>query len=245
MTNDITIAELVRNGTMSAEIAAVLWAAVDEQASFLTVAIPQRAGKSTTSNAVLALRPPEVAVHPVTGQPSELERLQRERLGGYIVVGEFSRAPVPGYIWGEPVRRVFDTLSAGYSLQTSLHAPSVQAAVQQVTVGNGVSDEQASAFKLVVYIEMFGRSWADVTRRVADVYELQGVERGHAVGQSLFRWQQDGDRFEQVGEARQFGRDTADLQRRARTIATLAESGRTTTEDVAAAIEQFRLSRSG
>ncbi len=55
----ITIAELVRNGTMSAQIAGTLWAAVDEQRSFLTVAIPRFAGKSTLSNAVLALRRPD------------------------------------------------------------------------------------------------------------------------------------------------------------------------------------------
>ena len=56
---DVTIAELVRNGTLSADIAAVLWCAVDAEASFLTAAVPRLAGKSTTSNAVLALRRPQ------------------------------------------------------------------------------------------------------------------------------------------------------------------------------------------
>src|SRR5712691_3342008 len=82
----LSIAELVRNGTMSAEIAAVLWAAVDAQLSFLTVAVPRNAGKSTTSNAVLALRRPEVPTHHITGDPAQLDFLRQERLGGYLVV---------------------------------------------------------------------------------------------------------------------------------------------------------------
>ena len=57
----LSIAELVQNNTMDAEIAGTLWAAVDEQLSFLTVAVPQNAGKTTVASAVLALRPPEVA----------------------------------------------------------------------------------------------------------------------------------------------------------------------------------------
>ncbi len=123
MAKELTIAELVRNGTMSAEVAATLWAAVDERVSFLTVAVPRFAGKSTTSNAVLAMRPPGVPARYVEGEPEEMERLKRERLGGYLVVAEFSEAPVPGYIWGQPVRRVFETVEAGYQIEEDPHWP--------------------------------------------------------------------------------------------------------------------------
>lgn len=240
MANEITIAELVRNGTMSAEVAAVLWAAVDAQVSFLTVAVPRLAGKSTTSNAILALRPPGVPLHEVAGEPEVMERLKRERRGGYLVVGEFSQAPVPGYIWGEPVRRVFDTLGAGYSLQTALHASGVEAAIREVTQGNGVSDEQASAFKLVLYIERFGADMSNFWRRLAEVYEVHKVENGRPIGHPLFRWQREGDRFEKLSDPHQFGRDREDLERRAALIAELARSGRTSSPEVAAAVADFR-----
>src|SRR5918996_6613529 len=125
---EITIAELVRNGTLNAEMAAVLWAGVDERVSFLTVAMPRFAGKTTTSNAILSLRPDDMHLHHVAGEPQRMEHLKRERLGGYLVVAEFAYAPVPGYIWGAPVRRVFETVhEGGYSLQTALHAGSVEA----------------------------------------------------------------------------------------------------------------------
>lgn len=242
--SEITIAELVRNGTLSAEMAAVLWAAVDEQQSFLTVAVPRFAGKTTTSNAVLSLRPDDMPATPVAGEPSQMERLKQERRGGYLVVAEFAQAPVPGYIWGEPVRRVFETVHAGgYALQTALHAPGVDDAIQEVTFGNRVADEHASTFKLVMYIERFGQSFHTFWRRVTDLYEVYGVENGRPVGQSLFRWREDHDTFEQMAEPRQWGRDRAALERRARIIAGLAEGGQTSAVEVAAAVAEFRSAR--
>ena len=233
----ITIAELVRNGTMSAEMAATLWAAVDERRSFLTVAIPRFAGKSTTSEAILALRPADVALHRIDGSEEQMERLKRERLGGYLVVGEFSQAPVPGYIWGEPVRRVFETLAGGYSLQAALHAAGVEEAIRAVTEGNGVSDELASAFDLVLYIERFGEDDASYWRRLAHLYELDRVENGAPQGRTLFRWREDGDRFEAVETPRSF--PSEQIGERAAVIAELATSGRTSEADVAKAAAAF------
>lgn len=242
MAQELTIAELVRNGTMSADVAATLWAAVDERVSFLTVAIPRFAGKSTTSNAVLALRPPEVPARYVEGEPEEMERLKRERLGGYLVVAEFSEAPVPGYIWGGPVRRVFEAVEAGrYSLQAALHAGSVGEAIQALTVGNGVSDEQASTFRLVLYIERFGVDPSTFWRRLAEVYEVDRVEGGRPLGRTLFRWRADGDRFEALNEPRHFARDQDDLARRIDVVSRLAAAGRTGSADVAAALAAFRV----
>jgi hypothetical protein len=239
----VTIAELVRNGTMSADMAAVLWAAVDEQKSFLTAAIPRFAGKTTTSNAVLALRPPDVPVTPVAGEPAAMQRLIEERRGGYLVVAEFAQAPIPGYIWGEPVRRVFETVHAGgYALQTALHAPGVDAAMQEVTFGNGVSDDHASVFKLVMYIERFGYGLDGFWRRVTDLYEVERVENGRPVGRSLFRWREADDSFAQLAEPQQWGHDRAALAQRAALISHLATSGQTSAAELAAAVAEYRAS---
>jgi len=238
--SQITIAELVRNGTINADMAAVLWAAVDEQKSFLTAAVPRFAGKTTTSNAVLALRPPDVPVTPVAGERDLMQRLSVERRGGYLVVAEFAPVPVPGYIWGEPVRRVFETVHAGgYALQTALHAPGVDAAMQEVTYGNGVSDAHASIFKLVLYIERFGYSLDTFWRRVTDLYEVECVEDGRPVGRSLFRWRERDDSFEQLAEPKQWGHDRAGLAQRAALISHLAASGQTSAAEVAAAVAEY------
>jgi len=235
--SDVTVVDLVRNGTMSAEMAGVLWAAVDEQLSFLTVALPRLAGKTTTSHAILDLRRPEVPVHDVAGEPQVMERLQQAQLGGYITVAEFSRAPMYGYIWGNEVRRVFDTLPYGYALQTSLHADSVDEGIGVVTQGIGIPDDQVSAFKLVLYIKRFG-DFGNYWRRVAEVFEVDRVTGGRPEGRTLFKWRQDDDTFEQLAEPRQFG-DPADSTRRSTVIRELAEADRRSPEDVAEAVRAF------
>jgi hypothetical protein len=209
---------------MSAEVAATLWSAVDAQRSFLTAALPRFAGKTTTTEALLALRPPDVPLHRVDGHPAVMTQLEAERRGGYLVVAEFSRAPVPGYIWGEPVRRVFATATkGGYSLQAALHAHDVDEAVRAVTWGNGIDDAQASIIGLVIYIELFGTSWSDLHRRVAEVYEVDRIENGRPVGRTLFRWRPEDDTFSMVEPPAGFGRN-GDLSTRTELLTGLAAS---------------------
>ncbi len=243
MPAEITLVELVRNGTMSEEVAALLWAAVDEGVSFLVVAVPRLAGKSTTSEAIMAMRPPDMLLHHVVGDAEEMAVLARERLGGYLVVAEFSDAPVPGYIWGEPVRRVFGALEAGYSLQACLHAPSPEDAVLEVTKGNGVSDDDASLIGLIVYIERFGTDPANFWRRIARVYELERVHGGEAEGHDLFQWVAQTDRFEAVDPPQSFARDREDLLSRGELLGDLARMGKTSPAEVQAAIARYRAER--
>src|SRR5438105_2945885 len=80
-------------------------------------------------------------------------------------------------------------------------------AVRIVAEENGVADALAGVFKLVLYIERFGEDDASYWRRLADLYELERVENGRAIGRSLFCWDAARDRFEQVAESRQLGRD--------------------------------------
>jgi hypothetical protein len=182
-----------------------------------------------------------VPVTPVAGEPALMERLKQERRGGYLQVAEFAYAPVPGYIWGPPVRRVFEAVhEGGYALQTALHAPGVAAGIQEVTHGNGISDEHASIFKLVLYIERFGYGLASFWRRITDLYEVEAVEEGRPRGRSLFRWRAADDSFEQLAQPRQWGQDRADLAQRAAIIALLAQREQTTAAEVAAAVAEYR-----
>ena len=76
---DLTILDLVANNTLSARVAAALWAAMDARLSFVVTAVPRFAGKSTLMNAVLGLLPPDVPVHRLDGSREQMLRLKGKR----------------------------------------------------------------------------------------------------------------------------------------------------------------------
>ena len=230
--SEITLVDLVRNGTMNAEIAATLASIAAEQHSFMVVAVPRFAGKSTVGNAMLHCAPANVPLHRLSGDEAEMDRLRLDADGGYLVVGEFSRAPVPSYIWGPPVRKVFETMRAGYSLSTALHAPSVDEAYAAICQGSGVPDEDASRLTYMVYIQRMGDDEDSFWRRIAEVHEVDSVVGGKPRGRLLYRWRERDDSFEQVEEPGLLVADADRLRERARLLTVLASSGRTSVEDV-------------
>ncbi len=71
---ELTLVDLLRNGTMNAEIAATLASIAAEQRSFMVVAIPRFAGKSTVTNAMLHCVPANLPVHRLSGDEAEMDR---------------------------------------------------------------------------------------------------------------------------------------------------------------------------
>ena len=108
------------------------------------------------TNAMLHCVPQNLPMHRLSGDETEMERLKRDAGGGYLSGGEFSKAPVPSYIWGPPVRNVFETMRTGYSLSTAPHAPSLDEAYATTRRNNCVPDEDASRLTYMVYIQRMG-----------------------------------------------------------------------------------------
>ena len=224
---ELTLLDLVRNGTMSAGVAATLSAIAEEKRSFMIVAVPRLAGKSTVGRAMLDFAPRSAPIHHLSGSEAEMEELARRPDGGYLVVAEFADVDVPGYIWGSPVRRVFQTMRAGFSLSVGLHAPSVEEAYAAVCHGNGVADEDASRISYMVYIERMGANRDDFWRRIATVYEVDRVVGGVPHARLVHRWYRESDQFEQVEHPRLLSIREPALQERAKRFQELANAGRT------------------
>lgn len=197
---ELGLADLVRNRTMSAEIAATLAGAAAEQRSFLVFAIPRLAGKSTVLHAMLAHAGSDTPIRTVSGTAAEAARLRSGDGRGYLLIPEISEAPVPGYIRGEPVRRVFGLLGRGFALAAALHASGVEEAFEIVCERNGVPDEDASRIQLAVYIRSLG-AWQAPTRRVVEaVHEIHGVTGGKPRTRALHLWDEAADRFVTANE---------------------------------------------
>jgi type IV secretory pathway ATPase VirB11/archaellum biosynthesis ATPase len=212
---------------LSARVAAALWEAMDARLSFVVTAVPRFAGKSTSMNALLGLLPPDVLVHRLDGSPEQMRRLKGEASGGYLVAAEIGQAPVPDYIWGEPVRELFETLAAGYSLATALHAPDVAGTFDVLCRENGVSDEGASRVNLVLHLLRLGDEPDSFWRRLAQVSEIHDVSGGRPNTRVLFRWREQDDTFEDVESPDLLRIDSAELDGRARAIEERVRSGRT------------------
>ena len=201
---ELTLEDLVANGTMSEDIARTLRGTAEGRHSFLVVAIPRLAGKSTVMAAMLACAPRGSPMKTVGDDGTDIDALAAASTGGYLVVPEISEYPVtPGYIWGAPVRRVFARIGDDVGLAAALHAPGTSEAIDIVCRGNGVRDEQAKRIALVVYIRSLGTDWRRPTgRRVATVDEILTVRGGRAETHPLHAWNETTDRFENVGEPR-------------------------------------------
>ncbi len=198
MESILTLDDLVANRTMSPEIAATLRKAARERRSFLVMAVPRLAGKSTVMRAMLAHAPRAAPIKVLGTDGDDLEALLAQSRGGYLVIPEISRgAWAPGYVWGPPVRQAFRALSDGVALATALHAPDVEEAFAIICGGNRVPREHAASLKLVVYLRSLGRDWSAPERRVVDsVHEIIGVRQGRPQTRLLHRWNQRTDRFE-------------------------------------------------
>lgn len=197
---ELTLDDLVANRTMSAEIAGTLRAAARGRHSFLVMAVPRFAGKSTVMRAMLAHAPRGVPIRAVGTDGMDVDTLLVASRGGYLVIPEISRgAWVPGYIWGAPVRRAFQGLADDVALATALHAPGVEEAFAIICRLNRVPDEDAARLAIVVYLRSLGNDLSAPERRVVDsVHEIESVQGGRPQARLLHRWDEGADRFEDL-----------------------------------------------
>ena len=194
----LTLADLTANGTMSPEIASTLAITAQGRHSFLVVAIPRLAGKSTVMAAILKCAPKGAPVKTLGDDGVDTDALAASANGGYLVVPEISEYPVTqGYIWGAPVRRVFTRIGENVALAAALHAPGAVEAIEVVCRRNGVPDAQTAQIAIVVYIRSLGSDWQRPTgRRIATVHEIAAVRECRPETRLLHRWDERTDRFE-------------------------------------------------
>ncbi|MBI4219003.1 MAG: hypothetical protein HY682_02590 [Chloroflexi bacterium] len=224
---DVTLFQLVQNGTLDEHVAALLWTIAEEKRWLVTAAVPRKAGKTTVLEAALQFAPPGTPIHHLNGTIEEIQRLGKNPDGGYLVVGEISTEPPARYIWGEKVRALFATLNTGFSLATTMHATGPEDVFRQIVGDNEVNDQDASKVQYVVYVERFGDSDDTYTRRVKGVYEIEGVKQGVPHMRPLHVWSDCRGRLMQVGKPKLLGANGSVLAQRAGKIRRLLNEGRT------------------
>jgi len=188
----ISVAHLIRWGTLSAEIAAYLWMLLDVGVSAL-ICGETASGKTTTLNALTAFirhdakivsieETPEVNlfhknwVREVTrlhtGSPVTMFDLLKAALRqrpDYIIVGE---------IRGEEGRIAFQAIETGHPVISTMHAGNIEQLLQRLTSDPiNVPKTHISSLNLVIFQARMERE-GKLLRRVLTVNEIIGYDPG-------------------------------------------------------------------
>jgi type IV secretory pathway ATPase VirB11/archaellum biosynthesis ATPase len=193
----LTLDDLVANGTMSRGTAATLTDIAKKRRSYLVIALPRMAGKSTVGKAMLEVAKKDGAVVRELGEDgTDVAALAREARGGYLYVPEVARTAVTaGYVWGPPVRAAFAAIKDGTSLSTALHADSPRDALA-ILQQNEIPRADLDRLDAIIHIRSLGDDWRNPTRRViAGVYEMRDGEPT-----PLHIWNAVADKFEEVAK---------------------------------------------
>ncbi|MDE2901307.1 MAG: hypothetical protein OXN15_09880 [Chloroflexota bacterium] len=232
MPGALNVLELVRNGSLSAEMASTLWAAMDDRCSFIVAAGPRQAGKSTTTEAILDFLPASVPRHDLTGDRAQMDALAASPDGGYLVVSEFSDH-TPSYLRGEQVVQVFDTAERGFSIAGTLHADTPEEAFYELRSHGSIPDSQLERIGCLVFLGV--RGWPEnPVRWVSSIWQVEGVRHGAPRGRLLCRWDHAAGEFVWENSAVGLSASGALREERAARIRELADAGRTSREDLAA-----------
>jgi hypothetical protein len=192
----LSIAEIISDGTLSARMAALFWIGMERGASMIFAADPPGAGKTTLLTALLAFAPPEASLYFTRGWGETFDLPPRHGdIPTFLMVNEISDH-LPVYSWGPYVQRAFELLAEGYSLLSTMHADTVEGAVQQLVDECDVPPSHVGHLTFVVPMRVSARD-GQRTRRVTEIGMLEPAGETYR-RTSVARWLPEGDRFSAV-----------------------------------------------
>ena len=220
-----SIVELIRAGTLDAELAATLWLLIEGRVPLIVGALPRLAGKSTLLDALLMFLPPGTRTVELEGAMETFDWLPQApelgwrathtpaaiaaRVSGrkapavrpddtVLLIPELSDH-LPSYTWGAEARIAVRAVVIGYGLAATIHADSLDDVFDQLRRPPvSLGDDELSRLGIVLILRPVG----DGLRRVVAAHYIRPIardEHGHVqrLGPGvLATWDPDQDRFE-------------------------------------------------
>ena len=197
-----SIVELIRAGTLDAELAATLWLLIEGRVPVVVGARERQVGKSTLLGALLDFLPPGVQTRELAGAMETFDWLpQAPELGwrrhvpspeaiAETVKLRNRRPPIrpdntvllipelsdhlPSYTWGAEARIAIRAASIGYGLAATIHADSLEDVFDELRRPPvSLADDELSRLGLVLILRRAG----DGLRRVAAVHYVRPISR--------------------------------------------------------------------
>jgi hypothetical protein len=220
-----SIVELIRAGTLDAELAATLWLLIEGRVPLIVGALPRQAGKTTLLDALLMFLPSGTRTVELEGAMETFDWLpQAPELGwrsthtpAAIAARVSTRKPptvrpddtvllipelsdhLPSYTWGAEARIAIRAVVIGYGLAATIHADSLDDVFDQLRLPPvSLGDDELSRLGIVLILRPVG----DRLRRVVAAHYVRPTSRdehGHVqhLGPGvLATWDPDHDRFE-------------------------------------------------
>jgi type IV secretory pathway ATPase VirB11/archaellum biosynthesis ATPase len=197
----LSAVQLVQQGTLSAEAMAVVWWAIEHGASVFVAAGPRGAGKTTLANALLEFLPAEARLYVTSGPRDQLD-VGVDRQCTYLLVNELSWH-LPFYLSGPAAARAFGLLTDGVRMVGTLHATSVEEALEVIGYEAGVPRSVLTAaarrHPMLVLILDARRAAAGIVRRVVEIalvhapgdrndLQIQRLNSDHSTFEALALW---------------------------------------------------------
>ncbi len=215
-----SIVELIRAGTLDAELAATIWLLVEGRVPLIVAGEGAAVGRSTLLGALLDFLPPDVRVVELAGSEETFDWLpQASELGwpgvgrrpadgplirpeGTVLLAPELSDQSPAYTWGDVARIAVRAASIGYGLAATIGGASLDDVFAQLRAAPvRLTDDELSRLGVVLVL----RRLVDGRRRVAAAHYVRPVVRdvhGHLqrLGPAvLATWDPGSDRFEQFG----------------------------------------------
>ncbi len=195
-----SIVELVRAGTLDAQLAAMLWLLIESRLPLVVAAEAQGTGKSTLLTALLDFLPPGTHAVELAGAAETFDWLpQAPELGwrrvrpspGEVVQGlRRVKAPIrpdttvllipelsdhlPSYTWGAEARLAIRAASIGYGLAATIHADSLDEVFEALRRPPVLlADDELSRLGIVLVL----RAVAGGRRRIVAAHYVRPVVR--------------------------------------------------------------------
>lgn len=214
----VTIAEMIRRKTLTAEIAAYLWIAMENKLTAMVMGVTG-SGKTTTLNALATLFRPTIKVVTIEDTPelkipleNWVQLVARPSYGiGAEKVGEVTLFDlvkvslryrpdviIVGEVRGEEAYVLFQAIATGHGGLTTLHAESVEAAVKRLTSPPmNIPPGYIPLMNLAIIIKRVRIRTPEnpqgrIERRITDVFEILEYDNYKRVA----RWDAFTDTFE-------------------------------------------------
>jgi hypothetical protein len=196
-----SIVELIADGVLDAELAALAWLLIEARLPIVVAALARGAGKSTLLEALLDFLPAGIRRIDLAGRAEDFAWLPEAAALGwrpagpttlssppispsnaYLVAAELSEH-LPIYTSGAAARTLVRAASIGYGIAATIHADRLEEVHDELrSVSIGASDDELSYLGLILIL----RAWRDpdgtIRRRVVAVHYARPVgrdEHGH------------------------------------------------------------------